>query len=234
MAARTARSVLSLEGAALDERHFSTTPAHLDLDLLRGEVAVIRVDDDSDASAIVDLCTGLADPARGHVRFLGVDWATRSPHERLRRRRRIGVVVQTEVWPSHMTIMDSILLARLYHFDRPRDEALADATSLARLFGLPGLPSGHREATPLQALVRAACVRGFIGTPDLVMVQDQLLDRTSELAVPMAQAISAACGRGGAVLWITASMASQAAELIEPDHVFRLGDRGLLRLRRTA
>jgi phospholipid/cholesterol/gamma-HCH transport system ATP-binding protein len=234
MALRPARSVLAFDGATFGIHSMSVHAAALDFDLPRGEVAVVHVDDDDDAAALVDLCTGLAAPASGQVRFLGVDWSTRTPRERLRRRRRIGAVVQTEIWPSHMTIMDSILLAPTYHFDRPRDEAVADATALARLFGLPGLPVGRREAVPVPALVRAGCVRGFLGAPELVMVQDHLLDRMSELAVPMAQAVAATRRRGGAVLWITESGVSQAARYIEPDHVLRLGDHGLVRMRRAA
>jgi phospholipid/cholesterol/gamma-HCH transport system ATP-binding protein len=232
MPPRSSRSVLSLEGTALAERVFSATPAHLDLDLRRGEVAMVHVDDDSEAVALVNLCTGFAAPTDGCVRFLGVDWATRTRPQRLHRRRRIGAVVQTDVWPSRMTIMESILLARLYHFDRPRDEAVAEATALARLFGLPGLPAADREATSRYALVRAGCVRGLMGSPDLVLVHDPLLDRTSELAAPMAQALSAVRARGGAVLWLTAAMASQAAQFIEADYVFRLGDAGLIQMRR--
>jgi phospholipid/cholesterol/gamma-HCH transport system ATP-binding protein len=111
---------------------------------------------------------------------------------------------------------------------------IAEATGLARLFGLPGLPAERREATRRQALLRAGCVRGFLGSPDLVLVHDQLLDRTSELAIPMAHAIAATRARGGAVLWLTAAMVAPAAQYIEADHVYRLGDAGLLRMRRAA
>ena len=166
------------------------------------------------------------------MRFLGVDWATRARTEQLRRRRRVGVVVQTEVWPSQMTVMDSMLLAQLHHSDRERDDVVAEATELARLFGLPGLPAERPEATRRQALLRAGCVRGFLGAPDLVLVHDQLLDRTSELAVPMAQAISATSARGGAVLWVSASGAVPAAQFVEADQIHRLGDAGLVRMRR--
>ena len=231
MAQRSTRSVLSLENAALTERYLSATPACLDLDLRRGESAIIHVDDEDEGAAMVDLCTGFVPPFGGHVRFLGVDWTTRTRPERLRRRRRLGVVIETDVWPAHMTIMDAVLLDSLYHFDRPREELLTEATNLARLFGLPGLPAERRESTSRQALIRAACVRGFLGTPDLVLVQDPLLDRMSELAVPMAQAISAILRRGGAVLWIAAGTAA-AAQFVEPDHVFRLRATGLLPLRR--
>ena len=70
-------------------------------------------------------------------------------------------------------------------------------------------------------------------SPDLIVVHDQLLDQTSELAVPMARAISAACDRGATVLWITTSLAAQAAQFIQADHLFRLGDSGLVRVRRS-
>jgi phospholipid/cholesterol/gamma-HCH transport system ATP-binding protein len=232
MALPTARSVLSLHGVALTERQFSTRPTTLELDLAQGEVALVQVEDEGDASALVDLCLGLSDPVDGHVRFLGVDWTTRTPRERLGRRRRIGAVVQTDVWPAHMSVLESVLVAPFYHFNRPRADVIADATDLARLFGLPGLPTGRRETTPTRALIRAACVRGFLGSPDLIVVQDQMLDQSSELAVPMAQAISAARDRGTTVLWITTSLAAQAAQFVHPSHEFRLGDQGLVRVRR--
>ncbi len=232
MAQRSSQTVLSLDGASLTERFLSATPAYLDLDLHRGETAIVHVNDDGEGAAMVDLCTGFVPPASGHVRFLGVDWATRARPERLRRRRRIGLVVETDVWPANMTVMDAILLCSLYHFDRPREESVAEATDLARLFGMPGLPAERRESTSRQTLIRAACVRGFLGSPDLVLVQDHLLDRMSELAVPMAQAISAVLRRGGAVLWIAAGTA-QAAQFVEPDYTFSLGGAGLIRMRRS-
>jgi phospholipid/cholesterol/gamma-HCH transport system ATP-binding protein len=232
MAVRPSRTVLSLQGVSLSERQHSSSPVRLDFELPRRSVALVEVDDEADAVAMVDLCVGMTDPLAGHVRFLGVDWTSRTPRERMNRRRRIGAVMQTDVWPAHMSVLESILLAGAYHFNRGRDEMIEDATELARLFALPGLPTGRRETTPRRALVRAACVRGFLGTPDLVVVQDPVLEQSAELAVPMAQAISTATDRGGAVLWITASLAAQAAEFVEPEQVLRLGEQGLVRARR--
>ena len=231
--ARPLRSVLSLQGVTPAERQFAARPTCLDLELPRRQVALVQVDDEADATALVDLCVGLIDPGAGQVRFRGVDWTTRTPRERLNRRRRIGAIVHTDVWPSHMTVMEAVLVAQFYHFDQPRDEVIAEATELARLFGLPGLPTGRRETTPRRALVRAACVRGFLGSPDLIVVQDQTLDQASDLAVPLAQAISAARDRGGAVLWITASLVAQAAQFVQAEHLFRLGEHGLVRMRRS-
>jgi phospholipid/cholesterol/gamma-HCH transport system ATP-binding protein len=232
MAVRPTRTVLSLHGVTLPEREFSSSPTKLDLELPRRSVALIQVDDETDASTLVDLCLGMTDPSAGHVRFLGVDWTTRTPRERMSRRRRVGAVMQTDVWPAHMTVLDSVLLAGAYHFNRARAEMLVHATELARLFALPGLPTGRRETTPRRALVRAACVRGFLGTPDLIVVHDPVLEQSPDLALPMAQAISAARDRGGAVLWIAASLAAAAAEFVEAEQVLRLGEQGLVRARR--
>ena len=138
--ARPLRSVLSLQGVTPAERQFATRPTCLDLELPRGEVALVQVDDEADATALVDLCVGLVDPGAGQARFRGVDWTTRTPRERLNRRRRIGAIAHTDVWPSHMTVMEAVLVARFYHFDQPRDEVVAEATELARLFGLPYAP----------------------------------------------------------------------------------------------
>ena len=163
MAARPGRSVLSLQGVALADRQFSAHTARLDLELPRGEVALLQVEDEHDAAMLVDLCLGLADPGAGQVRFLGVDWTTRTPRERFHRRRRIGAVVQTDVWPSHMTVLESVLVARAYHFHQPQAEVIADATELARLFALARPQSArgrgaihHRTARSPSVLCRVS------------------------------------------------------------------------------
>src|SRR5260370_9303859 len=196
MALPLSRSVLSLQGCTPAERRFSATRTRRDLELPRGAVALLQVDDEADASALVDLCVGRTDPGAGRVRFLGVDWTTRNPRERLTRRRRIGAIVQAAVWPSHMTVLEAVLVARFYHFNRPPAEVIADATTLARLFGLPGLPVGRSEPTPLRALIRAASAPGFLGSPDLFVVRHQVLYQATGFLVPMSRAISAACDSG--------------------------------------
>jgi len=226
------RSVLSLQGITLGDHQFSGSLGKIDLELPRRGVSLIQVDDEADAATLLDVCLGISNPRVGRVSFLGVDWMTRTPAERMHRRRRVGAVVQTGVWPAHMTILEAVLLPAAYHFDQSREEVIEHATELARLFGLPGLPTTRRETTLKQVLVRAACVRGFLGSPDLILLHDTALEQVPELAEPMAQAISAARDRGAAILWITVSLAAQVTRLVEAEQILRLGEHGLTRARR--
>jgi len=228
MTSLAAGSVLSLHSVALAGRDGTRAGTAFSLDLGRGDVAIVQVEDAGDAVSLVGLCLGLSDPANGHARFLGVDWTTRTPVERLQRRRRIGAVLQAETWPTHLSVEEAVLLARTFRSKQPRAEVLAEATGLARMFGLPGLPVGQRETIRRATLLRAACVRGFLGEPDMVVIQDQAVEEVSDLALPMAQAIAAAAGRGAAVLWIIANLAARAARLVQTDRVLRLDGRGLM------
>jgi phospholipid/cholesterol/gamma-HCH transport system ATP-binding protein len=233
MEAHAPVTVLSLRQAAFFERPVSASPTALDLELGRGQLALVEVQDEVDAAGLVDLCIGLIPAVRGEVLFLGRDWRTKTYRENLDRRGRIGSVVQSQVWPAHLSIAQSVLMPRLYHTGRSQDDVIAEATVLARRFGLPGLPVGRLAATTAGELVRAACVRAFLGTPDLVVIQDDVLDQTAELAVAMAQAFTAVQDRGGAAIWVTESARVPAARFVAADHVLRLGDRGLVAARRT-
>ena len=232
MEANVPASVLSLRQAAFFERRLAARPVAVDLELGRGQLALVEVGDEADAMALVDLCVGLTPATLGEVLFLGRDWRAETYRENLARRGRIGSVVQSQVWPAHLSIAQSMLMPRLYHTSRTEDEVIAEAIVLARRFGLPGLPVGRRETIPAGELVRAACVRAFLGTPDLVVIHDAPLDQIAELAVPMAQALTAVQDRGGAAIWVTAYAGVPAARFVAADHTLRLGDHGLVAARR--
>ncbi len=233
MGARAAAPVLSLHGVALGRRRAAARAGLIDLELARGQVAIVEVDSDDDASFLVDVCVGLAEPPAGAARYFDRDWRELSFRARLAARGRIGTVVLTQVWPAHLSIAEAVLAPRLYHTDRTEAQAAAEATALARMFDLPGLPAGRRETTPSGELIRAACVRGFLGSPELVVVQDPALDDIAALGVAMAQAVAAVQDRGGGVLWIAGSASAVAARFVRADLVLRLGEKGLVPVRRS-
>lgn len=214
-------SVLSLRGVS-----------RADFDLGHREVALVETEDE-DAEGFIDLCLGLAEPAQGEVWCLGASWQAQSYRERLARRRRIGTLAGTQVWPAHVPVGQVALVPRLYHSSVAEDEAVAEATALARRFGLAGLPTPTRETVHPGDLARTACARAFLDAPELVLIADQTLEGMAELALPLAQAIGAVRDRGGAVLWLLASLSAPVARFVAADHILRLTERGLVRAGRT-
>jgi phospholipid/cholesterol/gamma-HCH transport system ATP-binding protein len=221
-------SVLSLHGVSFQGRQ----AAVLDFDLAHREVALVELGEEGDVDGVIDICLGLVEPMRGDVYCLGRPWRGQRYREMLAHRSRIGTLVGSQVWPSHMPVAEVVLTPRLYHTGQPDDAAVAAATLLARRFGLPGLPVGGHESVPPGELARAACVRAFLGAPDFVLIADLSVELMDELGVALAQAIGAVQDRGGAVLWLMNSIAAPAARFVTADHMLRLGDRGLAAVQR--
>jgi phospholipid/cholesterol/gamma-HCH transport system ATP-binding protein len=224
-------SVLSLQGVSLAAPRGAASAVALDFELGHREVALIEIDDDGDAAGFLDLCLGLVQPRHGEVSCLGRTWSAQTYHEMLAHRGRIGTLVGTQAWPAHLPVAEVTLAPRLYHTEQPVDEAIAAATELARHFGLPGLPAGGPETVHLDDLVRAACVRAFLGAPELVLIADAAVDGMAQLGVALAQSIGAVQDRGGSVLWLVDALGAPAARFVSADHVLHLGDRGLGRAR---
>jgi phospholipid/cholesterol/gamma-HCH transport system ATP-binding protein len=222
--------VLTFDDVAIAERRAGTNL--LKLGVGRGETALIEVGEDGDTELLIDLCLGLLLPLGGEVRFRDVAWRSRSYREMLALRSRIGTLVGSQAWPAHVPVAEVVMTPALYHSNRDLDDAVEGATTLARNFGLPGLPTGTREGMRPGELLRAACVRAFFGAPELVLISDETLETAGELATPLAQAICAVQDRGGAVLWLLESGSAPAARFVAARHNLRLGDRGLVPLRR--
>jgi len=223
-------SALSLHGVSLQGRHAGT----LDFDLAHREVALVEIGDESDAPDVIDICLGLVEPVRGEVHCLGRPWRGQSYREMLSHRRLIGTLAGARDWPANVPIADVVLTPRLYHADLPEETAVVAATLLARRFGLAGLPVGDRESVLPGELARAACVRAFLGAPEFVLIADSSIEAMDDLGVALAQSIGAVQDRGGAVLWLTSSIAAPAVRFVAADHVLRLGDRGLVPVRRRS
>ena len=218
----TPSAIFSLRGVSAD-----------DLDLGRREVGLVEIEED-DAEELVDLCLGLDDPPRGQIYCLGESWQAQTYHERLAHRRRIRTLVRTEAWPAHVPIGQFALVPRLYHGEMTEEEAVGQATTLARVFGLPGLPMLPAETAHPGDLVRAACVRAFLGAPEFVVIADPTVEAMSELALPLAQSIATVQDRGGAVLWLLTSLAAPAARFVRATHVLRFAERRLVRVERSS
>ena len=206
----------------------------LDLTLAAGDFALIEVLGSRRGAAFADLCCGLAPLASGAVRFLGRDWQTTPPAHADALRAHIGRLFHVPLRQDTPDVANRVLLARLHHTRVPEATVRAQATSLAVRFGLPGLPAGPARALTDPDLLRAACVRAFIGEPRLVILELPVTAQQDELLAALQEVGAEARGRGVAVMWLAGIGPALRDRSIHATHRLRLTDRGLAAVRATA
>lgn len=183
-----------------------------------GDLALVRVEDAHPRVPLADLALGLHEPASGRVRLLGHDWATTGPERASALRGRTGRVFEGTAWVSGLDVSENILLSQRYHSPgRAVDDLHDEATQLAQMFGLPGLPRGDPHRLRPGDLKRAACVRCFLGHPDVILLERPTAGASAADMMPaLANAVGSARRRGAAVLWTTENDAVWADRGLRP------------------
>jgi len=198
--------ILELDGVRLRRtEHGSEQPARLSLRLRGGQMRLVRIEGSRWSTRVADLCCGLVRPEAGRVRFLGEDWAALPDERALLRRSMIGRVFRRANWIAYQSVCDGVVLARAHHSARPVREWIARASEIAADFGLPGLPLARPDRLSLDELGRAACVRAFLGSPWLVLLQEPAGGDLTDFLAPLLNHARRARDRGAAVLWLTRS-----------------------------
>lgn len=177
----------------------------LDLEVMPGELVVIGLEPRLARLPIADAASGLVPCSEGRVSFEGMDWTRQSPAALARSRGRIGRTLRGEGWLPRLSVADNITLGQRHHTHRPDDEIRDEAAELARMFELPGLPMGPPWRTRTDDLQRASCVRAFLGDPLLLILEEPTRGAWPDIMAPLVNAVRRALGRGGGVLWLTAS-----------------------------
>lgn len=204
--ATTAAAVMEFDRVTLiprDQRSMGLTDASLRLH--GGQVLIVRLPTGRNAALLADACCGVEAADRGAVRFLGRDWQTEPYARVLGLRASIGRVFGQTNWVAHMTVADCVLLAQMHHSSRPRRELLREAVRLAGEFGLPGLPVDRPADVADADLQRAACVRAFLGSPRLVLLEEPTGRATADIVAPLINQVRRATARGAAAIWFTRS-----------------------------
>ena len=204
----------------------------IDLRVGAGEVVFIEANDAVRTGCLVDLVLGLDVPRSGSVRLNGTEWRDLSRSEAMQLRSRIGTVLWQGNWLDHQPVMDGIVLAARHHGRIAPDAAAGQAMRLARRFGLPGLPAGRPGELPDQVLLRASCVKAFVGDPTLVVIEDPEVAMFAGLREALAAEFIAVQNRGGAVICCVASLAAPVCGMLGTTPWLRLNDRGLGSARR--
>jgi phospholipid/cholesterol/gamma-HCH transport system ATP-binding protein len=229
MAVDRTRCVLELDDvrASLDS---GISLASTSLLLERGSFELIDAGDYARAAAFADLCSGLIEPASGTVRFLGHEWQAMPNDYANALRGRIGRTFAAEAWLPRLSLIDNILLQQRHHTRRAEADVLAEASDLARAFGLPGIPVSRPEDVAPIDRVRASLVRAFVGNPALVLLEHPLQGRFVDLLEPLVNVIGRARRRGAAVLWLTLTPGTWAMRNLPITGRLRLSDARLARI----
>jgi phospholipid/cholesterol/gamma-HCH transport system ATP-binding protein len=204
----------------------------LRLELCEGDFAVIEVSGPRRGAAFADLCSGLAPLADGRVRFLGHDWS-KAPREHADALRgHIGRLFHQPLRADIQDVAARVLLGRLHHTRIPAADLRAEAVVLAQRFGLPGLPAGPARLVSEPDLLRAGCVRAFLGSPRLLILELPMALQGDDLRSALLGAGAEARGQGAAVMWLAAPGPALRDPVVRPTHRLRLSDAGLWPMRR--
>ena len=228
-------SVPILELSAARPRHEAgdAPVAAVDLCLLSGEFALVDSRHSGQVAWLADLCSGLLPLAAGRVRFLGRDWSAMPWDYAAALRGRIGRVFRSGGWIGSVDVATNILLPQLHHTRDDPSGLRERAVALSCAFGLPGLPLVRPLELVASDLARAACVRAFLGDPELILLESPVQGRFITLIAPLLNALAAARDRGAAAIWFTRSDVVWRDPSFPVTHRLRLGERGLLPVART-
>jgi phospholipid/cholesterol/gamma-HCH transport system ATP-binding protein len=213
------KAILELTGVTVEADPAYDSPVwNVSLRLAPGELALVRLERGVVRLPLADAAEGLAEHYDGTAAFLGRDWRSVPAAQGAALRGRIGRVFDADgaAWASHLDVDENVMLAQLHHTRRPALEIEAEAAKLCRMFGLPGLPRGRPAQTRIPDLQRASCVRAFLGTPDLILLERPAQSVYPEIMPPLINAVRSARGRGAAVLWLTDTPAVWSDRGIRP------------------
>jgi phospholipid/cholesterol/gamma-HCH transport system ATP-binding protein len=198
------RVILKFEDIVLSSATRSVARStELSPNVCSGELVMVRLAREEQTSIFADACAGLVKPASGAIHFLGRNWSKLPPDQANALRGRIGRVFRTGNWIDQLSLMDNILLRQQHHTRRPADLLRAEAGQLAEQFGLPGIPLDFPGDIPATDLKRAACVRAFLGRPQLILLEEPTSGIFLEVISALMGAIRDARDRGAAVIWLT-------------------------------
>jgi len=220
--------ILELAGAQARSDADEVLAPKIDLRLGAGEFVLVDARHSARPTSLADLCCGLLPLAAGSVHFLGRDWSAMPQDYAAALRGRIGRVFLSGSWIGFIDIAANIMLPSLHH---TRDDPIAlreRATSLSCFFGLPGLPLVRPSELTASDLARAACVRAFLGEPELVLLESPVQGRFTSLVAPLLDALASARDRGAAAIWFTRSDLVWHDPSMPATHRLRLGEHGLV------
>jgi phospholipid/cholesterol/gamma-HCH transport system ATP-binding protein len=197
-------NILQLDHVTVDESHgYDVGLRDASLSLDSGEMALILLERPNFNIPLADVASGVLFADEGKACFGDRDWSHTLASRAGQQRGQIGRIFAGRSWVSNLDVDENILLPQRHHSSRSEDELRTEAADLAKLFGLSELPTSRPAQTSPQDLLRAACVRAFLGKPKLLLLERPEHGAYPGLVPPLLSAVKSARGKGAAVIWLT-------------------------------
>lgn len=182
-----------------DTSHVCDIP--IDLTVHARDLVTFVVSTQEQATTLADACSGLYRKMRGSVLFLGQEWNALEHDAANGLRGEVGRTVSRAGWLDGLSVLQNVLLPQIHHTMRPLPEVRNEALALAHLFHLPGIPADRPENLLPQDLQRAACIRAFLGSPRLILLEEPAGGLEAAILGALVNAAIRATDRGSAVIW---------------------------------
>ena len=182
---------------------YDSSVSEITFALESGDLGIVLLEKERISLPLADLAVGIVEPDEGRVKLCGSDWLAMTSEVAAENRGHIGRMFEGNPWIDYIEVSENIMLGQLYHTQRPIAEITREAAELSRIFDLPGLPLNLPSTIRGKDLARAACVRAFIGKPNLLILERPTAGVYPELLPPLLNMLIAARNRGAAVLWLT-------------------------------
>lgn len=136
-----------------------------------GQLAVVRLSENSEHLPLCDLAEGLIDPDDGTVVFMGESWNGMLPWRQSEMRSKIGRVFESDGWVSNLSVYENITLAERHHTLRPDTVIHDEVKKLCKYVGIESIPDQRPDQVGMGVLKKAEWVRAFLGSRMLLLLE---------------------------------------------------------------
>jgi putative ABC transport system ATP-binding protein/lipoprotein-releasing system ATP-binding protein len=149
----------------------------VDLEIERGEFAVITGRSGSGKTTMLHLIAGLTQPTSGEVYLDGIEvWRLPDAEQSLLRNRRIGFVFQFPSLMPSLTAVENVVLPTMFGDDEAKKDAEARAVQLLEDVGLADKLQAYPRQLSGGQQQRVVIARSLINQPELILADEPTSD----------------------------------------------------------
>ncbi|MBQ9536333.1 MAG: ATP-binding cassette domain-containing protein [Desulfovibrionaceae bacterium] len=140
--------------------------------LPKGKISVILGGSGCGKSTLLKHITGLLKPLAGSIQIAGQDLSTLAPKDRVRLRRRLGVLFQDGALLGALTLEENVALPLSEHLHLKRETLKAEALRVLRMVELENFATFYPHELSGGMRKRAGLARAIIANPKVLLCDE--------------------------------------------------------------